>query len=522
MLEYELIDNASAYMVLNETDNTVSKLTIPDEYNGKPVTAVSAMLTGFDNLKEVYVGNNVVQTGYGFLESSSIEKIYFGRSILSVTGPFTELTGLTDIYYSGTKEDWEKIVFNVIDDTDSLENIQNAEMHYGVLAQGALLKLGENTIFPYTHWDCVHGKPDTTEADKISYSNEISGLNATTVKEAIDELNAKHFDASSINSWSELQHLVRSGRAKDFLSIGDQLVSQKDGVDLVWNVIGIDEDIPADTAFSHSLTLQLNECYNLYPFAKIEASYVNFIPLEAGQYYIGLKYAQKSPVYYSFTLDEELPTGHRIRICDGTVYLHASKNESEYKTFAVDMQSTNKEDMSGTELTEANYFINSTMGTNNYLKSYVRAWLNSKDEEVTQPENIYELTYDKTYSLPGFENGMDEEFLNALGEVKKTATLPTGEIAEVNDKFFLLSVKEIYGSAGNAYSYYKENSSLESASKLADPIRIKNYSGKAKSWWLRDPYVDDGLMRVQSNGSISALIANATSVYGIVPACCVC
>ena len=65
--------------------------------------------------------------------------------------------------------------------------------------------------------------------------------------------------ALSVSSWAVVQQLVRLGIAAKVFSVGDQLVCRhKDYGTLTWDIIGIDHDKPADTAYTHSLTLQLH------------------------------------------------------------------------------------------------------------------------------------------------------------------------------------------------------------------------------------------------------------------------
>lgn len=62
------------------------------------------------------------------------------------------------------------------------------------------------------------------------------------------------------NSWEGIQRIVRQGLASEYFSVGDQLVSLYDGKEIVWEVIGIDVDTPADSNFTHSMTLQTKDC----------------------------------------------------------------------------------------------------------------------------------------------------------------------------------------------------------------------------------------------------------------------
>ncbi len=63
-----------------------------------------------------------------------------------------------------------------------------------------------------------------------------------------------------LNSWADVQQIVRSGYASDYFSIGDQLVSAYDGGEITWEVIGLNVDTPADSNFVHSMTIQTKDC----------------------------------------------------------------------------------------------------------------------------------------------------------------------------------------------------------------------------------------------------------------------
>ena len=62
-------------------------------------------------------------------------------------------------------------------------------------------------------------------------------------------------------SWADVQAIVRAGLAGKVFAVGDQLTCQRGNDTLVWDIIGIDHDTPADPQFTHSLTLQLHDCF---------------------------------------------------------------------------------------------------------------------------------------------------------------------------------------------------------------------------------------------------------------------
>jgi len=63
-----------------------------------------------------------------------------------------------------------------------------------------------------------------------------------------------------LNSWQQVQHIVRAGLHHQVFQIGDQFVATFDGQPVVWVVIGIDHDKPTDSRFTHSLTIQSQDC----------------------------------------------------------------------------------------------------------------------------------------------------------------------------------------------------------------------------------------------------------------------
>ncbi len=521
MLEFTINSEGTAYTVTGLLDRTLTKVIIPDTYNGLPVTVVSAFFGDAQSVKEVYFGHNVEETTFDVINSQWLEKIYFGKSIRTITGPFYLAENLKHIYYGGTEEEWQNVRIAYTD--EMAENFQNAEKHFGILGKASYLTFGEETVFPYTHWDCVKNKPESIESRKISYDNSISGLESENVKDAIDELNAKHFDTTDIESWTSLLHLVRSGRAKDLINIGDQLVSTKNGTELVWDVIGIDADTPVDEDKKHSLTLQLRDCYINMPFSVPEASFCVLSSLKAGQYYIEIMNYSSPSKFYSFTLDEDMSAGSCIRISENLVYLYNSREESSYASFAVDSVSDSEEDMIGRKLDGSNYHIHCEMGTVNYDKSEIRRWLNSAEEDWWTAVNSYSLAPTDYLTVPGFCNMMDEDFLNAVNPVKKKTIVADGSEVITEDKFFLLSSEEVYAAPGTAYEYYKNNSSLSSPDTLKDNIRVKTLDMNPRHWWLRDSAGGDiGLVRVLTDGGVGTLKFAKVLGYGVAPACCIC
>ena len=127
--------------------------------------------------------------------------------------------------------------------------------------------------------------------------------------------------------------------------------------------------------------------------------------------------------------------------------------------------------------------------------------------------------------------GLDAEFLATVGEVSKITARNTvtdgGDSDTSTEKFFLLSMTEVYGGLNNniaegvAYPYYADNSVLTAAGTGADANRIKYRNGAAQYWWLRSPTISYSsyVRSVYPTGGVSSYYANSSS--GVAPACCI-
>ena len=110
--------------------------------------------------------------------------------------------------------------------------------------------------------------------------------------------------------------------------------------------------------------------------------------------------------------------------------------------------------------------------------------------------------------LPAILNLMPAEVKAAIREVQKksSAGSQSSSIQTTNDKLFLLSEIEIFGSAtfsfageGKQYAYYQAGNS-----------KVKNRSGSAYRWWERSPFSSNSsyFCRVGSGGAAGAITAS--------------
>lgn len=336
-----------------------------------------------------------------------------------------------------------------------------------------------------------------------------------------DEINALA-GVIPINSWEDVQKAVRSGIASKVFSIGDQLTCQKDGVNLVWDIIGIDHDTPADPQYTHSMTLQLHDCFQTQlQYDAPEAFYYAENGLAAGTYYFTI-----DDTCYQFTLSSAVPAGGQLILTynnnvPSAISISATKGGEA--TGAIPVIIGN----GGTEIATFNSISRVKKGSNNYKNSAIRQWLNSSAAagSVWTPQNDFDRPpkwhtgESGTTKQAGFLTGMDADFLAVLGNVTKVTAKNTatdgGGYDTTAEKFFLLSRSEVYDgievsgvNEGEPYPYYSDNSS-----------RIKYRDDTARYWWLRTPYAGNGcgVRRVLPTGGVD--VTDTLYSLDVVPAC---
>ena len=318
---------------------------------------------------------------------------------------------------------------------------------------------------------------------------------------------------------------------------------------LLWDVLGIDCDTPADAQRTHALTLGLHDCddENMI-FDGREALFYFAEGLSAGTY--NFTVAEHSWVSddvgktFQFTLTQEIPAG-------GSFVLSASYNSSiagstaktyssAFSTSAIDTVTITEGD-EGTSLGSVGNSISGgtnslqrvLAGNNNFAQSEIRQYINSTSEvgSVWSPQNVWDRVPSWINTKAGFLRGLDKGFLSVIGEVVKTTALNSisdgGGVATTNERFFLPSRSEVYGGnevtggEGAAYPYYSDYSGLNAAGSSADDNRVKYKNGSKNSWWLRTPVPNRACFArgVDSEGSVALFLAASSA--GVSPACCI-
>ena len=398
-------------------------------------------------------------------------------------------------------------------------------------------------------------------------TNILNLLSEETFADKMDKLTAiiaagsSKGDGLSVSSWADVQKIVRMGLADKVFNIGDQLVSTKGDEQLVWDIIGIDQDTPADKLYTHSMTIQMHGCYGLQVFDAPEALYYYGTYLIAGTYHFTIP-SNYDASYgggktLQFTLTKQVPAGGQVcfswpyntQASAGKISTYASPaSTTAIETVSVKEGSEGEDwgtiDGAGLELLD-NHIQRVRYGYNNWAQSAIRQWLNSNQAAGAwwTPQNNFDRPPAYAATTAGFLNGMDSDFLSAIGKVKKNTALNTvtdgGGSSGRKELMFLLSKSEVYAgfensvNEGEPYAYYKNNSDLSSASTNADLNRVKNENGWAKYWWqryqnswakywwLRTPAsgLGSSVFMCSPTGSVESHAAG--NEYGVAPACCI-
>ena len=348
-------------------------------------------------------------------------------------------------------------------------------------------------------------------------------------------------------NWKQVQEIVRAGIAQQVFSVGDQLTSEKNGVSVVWDVIGFDHDVPVESGLTHSMTLQMHSIYKGLQFDAKEAFYYAADGLAAGTYNLTIGAHSWVPgdvnKTVQFTLSNAVPAGGQIVFNQGTTqscvgstistYASAtSKTIIETVTMTEGSGGTSLGTIYNTKQTYLNSMQRALAGNNNYKESAIRQLLNSSAAagSVWTPQNVWDRPPDWISTEAGFMNDIDEDFVAVVGEVSKITARNTlcdgGGSDTTADVFFLLSREEIYGGQennideGGAYEYYSKYSDLSSPGLTSpDANRVKYQNGTARTWWLRTPIAGDARYAryITTTGTGSG--GNAAGPFAVCPAC---
>ena len=366
------------------------------------------------------------------------------------------------------------------------------------------------------------------KVDKITVVTTLGADDTTiptskAVNDELDEIKRVVGMGFEIKSWEAVQQIVRAGQADKYFKVGDQFLTKYDGISYALDVIGINQDTPTDTNFTNSLTVQFHDSLFNGQFSAPQALYlVKDTELVAGDYYF-----EYLSINYQFTLSQNVPVGGQLtfpkedNILTTKIYSWATRiSTPAIESVSISVGST------GTKLISINDINRCRYGSNNYINSAIRQYLNSNDSVfVWSPKTDYDRP--SSYPTAGFLKLLDPELLAVLGKVDKQVarnTVTDGGGQDIfSDKVFLLSQKEVYAVGEGVvtgefpYEYYSAMATSPTTGEAS--WRVKYLSASPRAWWLRSPHVGYSYnpRYVYTLGNVYS--GSAYTSIGVSPAC---
>ena len=380
-----------------------------------------------------------------------------------------------------------------------------------------------------------------------------------TDKEGVET--SVHIDTlAAVNTWEDIKNAVRLGLGEKLFPVGYEFTTEDSvtGAVITWVVRGHNHHAAANDKLEYTMTLEAKYVYGAASgtykslvFDAYEALYYAAEEIPAGTYNFTWNYATGSMVNgtYQFTLAKAVPAGGQIVLgtnssstaitgCKIATYATVAATDAIESGIIVTAGSegTSLGTISATSADSENLNCAQRVmwGSNNYAQSAARQWLNSDAAAgaVWAPTNKFDRRPSWATSYSGFMLGLPADFLAAV----QPAVIPcrTNSVYEVNsldgteytvnkvyelqDKFFLLSRPEIYGTWDS--TTYKDGELLEFYEGFTDTERIKyDAAGSARHCWLRSPGPGHAHYErtVSTSGALNSL--SAIAGRGVAPAC---
>ena len=368
--------------------------------------------------------------------------------------------------------------------------------------------------------------------------------------------------AANIESWESVQQIVRNGLGPKAFPVGARLTSAHSSyTSIEWDVVAHNQHKKPGDDSAPTMTLLMHACIYGRMIDASEMLWANTgeSALPAGTYNFTLYKGGNSGKTeedgtYQFTTTEPIPAGGGFSHNKvGNWYANATDYKPENITSGV----VTTYDASGNQI-EGNLTVtagnggtslgtasnaqgdivdtvgrfNSVMrrayGSNHWGESAARQWLNSDAAANAwwTKQTIFDLKPNYA-NQPGFLNGLDADFLAAVGPVDSVTAYNT--VYDVNgtitgtyttrDRFWLPSRVEMgYGpensiSEGSVLPYYDGASETDKIKyDIASPTT-------ARYWWLRSPYPWNAynVRYVNPSGALNYYYAHIG--YGLAAAC---
>lgn len=233
-----------------------------------------------------------------------------------------------------------------------------------------------------------------TKIDDLNDYAKLDNLNDYATTEYVDsEVERVLSLTERVKSWGAVQYYVRNGQAPYIFNIGDQLVCNSEQFgELVWDIIGFDQDIPSDSQYTHSMTLQLHNVLDTSAreFDAPEAFLITTTELTAGTYCTcyRIRIDRDPTAYYSFVVPEGvvLPEGTMMigNLSDGVTFFSPDLTEEYGSSTFTRTGTTQPTDIPFIGECRYNRGNSTTGGYNYYRQAGIRFFLNGENETLTE------------------------------------------------------------------------------------------------------------------------------------------
>lgn len=401
----------------------------------------------------------------------------------------------------------------------------------------------------YQYAVTVQTQPWLTSKEKEQARNNIGAASVQDVK----------YLKLAVNTvlWTDVQSIIRDGDGPKYFPVGYEFATldSNTGKDIIWVVRAHDHHTAANNELVHTMTLETKyvysnsngSCINLQ-FNAAEALYYAETGLEPGTYNFTVAnrngYTADNGKTFQFTLTQAVPVGGQVVL---SMYTNLTLSGRNVKTYASPASTTVIETATLTEGSEGtnlgttdgtgnvNHMHRIVYGSNNYAQSAIRQWLNSASKRglVWTPSTKFDRPPSWRSNTEGFLYGLPTRFLeviqptvitcrtNSVFEVNSLdgAEFTVNQVYSLEDKFFLLSCPEVYGTWDS--TSYKDGEILEYYEGLTVDLQRRKYdaAGSSSSYWLRSPYPSYCYYERSVNTSGSLYYNNANNNNGIAPAC---
>ena len=332
----------------------------------------------------------------------------------------------------------------------------------------------------------------------------------------------QYSDFSTIRSARDIKAALNAGLDLTDL-VGEQITCTKNGETITWDVADYD-------ATNGRITLLLHGAFGTTNMVFEPAQALMWCEngLAAGSYTFKWNTTQ-----CYFTLTTAIPAGGQLRATNSQFQTYASQDA----TATLETGTVSTEEITGaTDLVQTgqgllNHHDRVNYGSNNQAESAIQWWLNSDASANTLRTPVTKFSRAFSYSVPGFMNGLDSDFLDCLDIVDWPCstnnvyecpkelggyTNGTRQAYTIKSKFCFASEMEIFGNHGGN----PDGSTVFDLYNGAEADDRKKYRGtSAQTWWLRSPNWSNAGNERSVTSSGSAHYYHASSSYAVVPAC---